>query len=244
MAPRITPLRNPALAFAHRGARAHAPENTIEAFRLALQMGATGLESDVWITGDGIPVLDHDGWASRLRRKAIRSVNRTDLPEHIPTMREFYAMCGTDFDVSLDIKDPAAAEATVDAMDAIAVDLGVDVRPRMWFCHPDFDQLVEWHELWPDINMVHSTRLDRLKHGPERHGAELAEAGIACVNMRQPDWTGGLTTLFHRFGIHCFAWDVQLDRNLAEILDMGVDGLYSDHVDRMMSAHAAAYLKP
>lgn len=207
-------------------------------------MGATGLESDVWVTRDGVAVLDHDGLASRLRRKPISSVNRSDLPSHIPTVREFYAMCGTDFEVSLDIKDADAAEATVEALDAIAVDLDTDVRSRMWFCHPEFEQVVAWRERWPDINMVHSTRLDRLRHGPERHGAELAEAGISCINMRQPDWTGGLVTLFHRFNIHCFAWDVQLDRTLAEVLDMGVDGLYSDHVDRMMAAHAAAYREP
>ena len=36
------------------------PENTIEAFELALRLGASGLESDVWITADGVAVLDAD----------------------------------------------------------------------------------------------------------------------------------------------------------------------------------------
>lgn len=49
------------IGFAHRGARAYAPENTLEAFALALKLGADGLESDVWLTADGVPVLDHDG---------------------------------------------------------------------------------------------------------------------------------------------------------------------------------------
>ena len=49
------------MIFGHRGARAHAPENTLESFALALRLGATGLESDVWLTADGVPVLDHDG---------------------------------------------------------------------------------------------------------------------------------------------------------------------------------------
>src|SRR5262249_9005601 len=40
---RLPSLLDPPIAFAHRGARAHAPENTIEAFRLALRLGATGL---------------------------------------------------------------------------------------------------------------------------------------------------------------------------------------------------------
>ncbi|MQA17795.1 MAG: hypothetical protein GEV09_28165, partial [Pseudonocardiaceae bacterium] len=50
-------MKTPPIAFAHRGARAHAPENTLEAFALALRLGATGLESDVWLTADGEAVL-------------------------------------------------------------------------------------------------------------------------------------------------------------------------------------------
>ncbi len=58
---RLPSLLETPILFAHRGARAHARENTIEAFALALRLGATGLESDVWITADGVAVLDHDG---------------------------------------------------------------------------------------------------------------------------------------------------------------------------------------
>src|SRR5436189_6205813 len=46
-------LIDPPIGFAHRGARAHAPDNTIEAFSLALRLGATGLETDLWLTSDG-----------------------------------------------------------------------------------------------------------------------------------------------------------------------------------------------
>src|SRR4029079_3570744 len=58
---RLPSLLEHPIAFGHRGARAHAPENTLAGFELALKLGATGLESDVWVTADGIPVLDHDG---------------------------------------------------------------------------------------------------------------------------------------------------------------------------------------
>ena len=54
---RLPSLRRPPIAFAHRGARANAPENTLEAFTLAVRLGATGLESDVWLTRDGEAVL-------------------------------------------------------------------------------------------------------------------------------------------------------------------------------------------
>ena len=61
MQQRLPSLLDDPITFAHRGARAYAPENTLEAFELGLRLGATGLESDVWVSADGVPVLDHDG---------------------------------------------------------------------------------------------------------------------------------------------------------------------------------------
>src|SRR5438046_8305807 len=115
MASALPSIRVPPIGFAHRGARASAPENTIEAFVLALRLGASGLDSDVWVTADGVAVLDHDGIiGSRLRRRSIGAVTRADLPPHVPTLADLYATCGTDFELSLDVKDPAAMDATVD----------------------------------------------------------------------------------------------------------------------------------
>lgn len=48
------------LIIAHRGASAHAPENTISAFRLAMESGADGIEFDVRLSRDGVPVVIHD----------------------------------------------------------------------------------------------------------------------------------------------------------------------------------------
>jgi len=53
--------RRPTIGFAHRGARDRAPDNSLEGFSLALELGAGDLEGDVWLTADGLPVLDHDG---------------------------------------------------------------------------------------------------------------------------------------------------------------------------------------
>src|ERR1700730_7938211 len=96
-------LLRPPIGFAHRGARAHAPENTLPAFQLALRLGATGLESDVWLPAAGAAVLDHDGQIGLLRKRPIATFNRSQLPSHIPTLAELYAACGADFELSLDI---------------------------------------------------------------------------------------------------------------------------------------------
>ncbi|HVF15232.1 MAG TPA: glycerophosphodiester phosphodiesterase [Acidimicrobiales bacterium] len=236
----IDSLRHPPIAFAHRGGRAHAPENTLEAFRLALRLGATGLESDVWLTADGIPVLDHDGLvrSGRLGRRSvpIATVPRSALPEHVPTLAQLYSECGTGFELSLDAKDRTAAEAAV----AVARTVAEGAAGRLWICHPDWELLARWRSD-PDfdgVHLVNSTRRNDMRQGAERRAAQLAESGIDAVNLHYSDWTGGLTALFHRFGREAFAWDAQHVRIIRDLVRIGIDGVYSDHVDRLVDALA------
>ncbi len=228
---RLPSLRRPPIGFAHRGARAHAPENTLEAFRLAVRLGASGLESDVWLTADGEAVLDHDGLVRQgLRRRPISAVTRDDLPEHVPTLQELYDDVGPDLELSLDVKDAAAFDRVVDvARSAGALD-------RLGLCHPDWTQVAAWRAACAGVHLVDSTFLGYMPHGPERRAAELAEAGIDAVNLHHTEWSGGLTALFHRFEVLCFGWDAQHERVLDDLLDAGLDAVYSDHVDRMVDA--------
>lgn len=220
------------MTFAHRGARAHAPENTLEAFALALRLGASGLESDVWLTADGVPVLDHDGLIGRVRRRPISQFARAELPPHIPSLAELFEELGTGFELSLDVKDPAAGPVTV----ATAAAADPTMPSRLWLCDDDVDRMVTWREVSPFVRLVCSTRLSRAKQGPERLAAQLRAASIDAVNLHHSEWTGGLTTLFHRFGTLAFGWDAQFDRILDGLFRMGIDGVYSDHVDRMTDA--------
>lgn len=237
MPTRLPALRRPPIGFAHRGARAHAPENTLEAFRLALRLGATGLESDVWLTADGQAVLDHDGVVGgRIRRSPIAAVRRADLPAHIPTLADLYAECGTDFELSLDLKDPAAVAEVI----AVARDAGPDVESRLWLCHPDWRTTASWRALSPTARLVDSTRVKRFDGGPERHVARLAQLGIDAVNLHHREWSGGLVAMVHRFGLFALGWDAQFERVLDELLDIGIDGVFSDHVDRMVVSLARA----
>ena len=236
MPPSLPPLREPPIGFAHRGASAHAPENTIEAFTLAKRLGATGLESDVWRTADGEVVLDHDGVVRiGLRRRPVAGVPRAALPASVPTLGELYDACGTDLEVSLDVKDPAAAEGVV----ATAREAGGDAVGRLWLCSPHWEVAASWRPLDPDVRLVDSTRLRRIKEGPERRAARLAEVGVDALNLHWSDWTGGLTTLLHRFDRFALGWDAQHRRQLDELLSLGIDGVFSDHVDRMVDALAA-----
>lgn len=226
-------LRRPRIAFAHRGARAHAPENTLEAFRLALRLGANGLESDAWLTADGEVVLVHDGHlGGSLRKRPLSTLSRARLPAHVPTLDELYAECGTGFELSLDIKDPAAITGVL----GVARAAGGGAEERLWLCHPDWELLATWRASSDAAKLVDSTRLKAMAQGPERRAAQLRSAGIDAVNLRQDDWSGGLAALFHRFDRYAFGWDAQHERVIRALLAAGLDGVYSDHVDRLVSA--------
>jgi glycerophosphoryl diester phosphodiesterase len=234
VADRLDPDRPP-IGFAHRGARAHAEENTLEAFALACRLGASGLESDAWLTADGEVVLDHDGEIRQgLRKRPIAALRRSALPSHIPTLAELYDRCGTNLPLSVDVKDHAAAPAVV----AVAKAAGGDALGNLYLCSGSWEEAASWRALSDDVKLVDSTRLRRIKEGAERRAATLADVGIDVLNLHVDDWTGGLTALFHRFGIRAFGWDAQYRRQLDALLHAGIDGIYSDHVERMMDAIA------
>jgi len=236
MQQRLPSLLEHPIAFAHRGGRAHAPENTIEAFRLGLKLGATGLESDVWLTADGVPVLEHDGFVRhRFRKVPIGDLRRSQLPDYVPSLTDLIEVCGSEYHLSLDLKARDSAEPVLDVVREAAPDL----LPRLWLCHPVWQQLLPLRSRLDGAHIVDSTRLGRIKEGPERRAAELANEGVHAINMHHSDWNGGLVTLFHRFNVATIAWDLQFEHILRPILRMGIDGVHSDWVDRMMDAYRA-----
>ncbi len=94
------------LILAHRGASAYAPENTMAAFRLAHELGADGIEFDVQLTRDKIPVVIHDdtverttNGAGRVAALTIAEIARLDagawksanyVGEPIPTLAQLF----------------------------------------------------------------------------------------------------------------------------------------------------------
>ena len=233
MQQRLPSLLNEPILFAHRGASAYSPENTLESFALALKLGATGLESDIWATRDGVLVLDHDGVVkSRLRSKPIAEFDRSSLPSHIPSLEQLLQHCGTQYQISLDIKDPVVFET----IEQTVANIDESMLERMWLCHPSSELLMSKRESMLHCKLVDSTRLNKIKEGPERRAANLASSGIEACNMHHTDWNGGLVALFHRFNIVTFGWDMQHESVLENAIRMGLDGVFSDWPDRMIEA--------
>jgi glycerophosphoryl diester phosphodiesterase len=229
----------PPITFAHRGARADRPENTLAAFRFALEAGVTGLETDAWRAADGEVVLVHDAVVrsrraglvpARVRVAAATSDRLARLD--VPRLRDLYGALGADYELSIDLKDPSVGSLVVDVARAHG-DPG-----RLWLCSPGRRALRELRALAPEVRLVHSTSRTRIRESIERHAADLARSTIDAINLHQSEWTRGLVALFHRFDVSAFAWDVQEVRHIRAMLEAGIDGIYCDHVDRLVATVA------
>lgn len=108
------------LIVGHRGASMHAPENTLSAFRLALEMGADGIELDITPSADGVPMVIHDPNLERttngtgdVRQLSAAEIQKYDAGgrhgaefagERVPTLKEVFEAFGTRTRYNLDMK--------------------------------------------------------------------------------------------------------------------------------------------
>src|SRR3954465_13219995 len=87
---------------AHRGASAAAPENTVEAFRLARELGADMVELDARRTADGQVIVHHD--AHLADGRAIVELSRSELPTHVCDLADALDAC-EGMQVNIEIKN-------------------------------------------------------------------------------------------------------------------------------------------
>jgi glycerophosphoryl diester phosphodiesterase len=230
-------MRGVRYAFAHRGGRAHGADNTLSTFARALQDGATGLETDAWLTADGAVVLDHDGVqrAARRRHRPIAEVQRADLPKHIPTLDELYERCGTAFALAIDVRLPRVGDAVID----IARRYGA--LSRLWLVAETHGDIGRWRSLSDDVHLAVSLRLVDRRPGLF---AVAREAGAEAVNMRWPWWSRRLVRRAHDAGLLCFAYDAQRAASIRRCRRLGVDGVFSDSVPLLQSTPDNATADP
>ena len=107
---------NRPLIIGHRGASAVAPENTMAAFREAIAAGSDGIEFDVRLSRDGVPVIIHD---NNLRRTSglphriadLTSSEIEDLKVGVPSLEQLFTLFEeNDLSLYLEMKSDSAAE--------------------------------------------------------------------------------------------------------------------------------------
>lgn len=109
----------------HRGASADAPENTIDAYRLAIDQGADGVELDVRVSTDGVLVLNHNPTLGDGRH--IHEVVRAELPPSMPTLAAALdALAGSLINIELkNLPYEAGFDADATVADMVADQLAV-----------------------------------------------------------------------------------------------------------------------
>ncbi len=217
-------------AFAHRGGRGHGPDNTIPTFTRALADGATALETDAWVTADGIVVLDHDGVhrPGTPDERSITEIARAELADHIPTLADLYESCGTDFDLAIDIKGDGAGRA----IRQVAV--AAEAADRLWLFTPSTTRP-------GDVAPAHggvTVRHQELRNASRRAAliGELKSDGVEVVNARWQFWRRSAVHDVHDAGMLAFAWDVQSSIALWRCKRLRIDGIFSDHMGILRKA--------
>lgn len=243
-------------AFAHRGwhmGHLAGQENTLAAFRYAVDQGFTHLETDVHVTADGVPVIMHDATLDRTTTMTGRvdqlpwrqvSAARVAGSEPVPTFEEVLRECPTAF-FNIDPKSDA------DVVPLLTVVQQADAWNRVAFGSFSDRRLDVIRRLAPAqarislgplaaLRLMSGAALPRLAAQNTRKAAASAWAAQLPLRFRGvPVITPRLVQHAHRRGLEVHAWTIDSPSEMARLLDMGVDGIITDRPDLLQRLLAA-----
>jgi glycerophosphoryl diester phosphodiesterase len=236
----------------HRGASGLAPENTLAAFRLAADLGAHFIETDLQLTRDGRVVILHDGTLrrttdgrGRLAGKTFEQLRKLDAGswfpkrllrrrrtparfagERIPCIEELFELAQErDLGLYLEMKTPCAPGAERAVVAAIRA-AKAEVRSTV-ICF-DLAVLQRVRKLAPElaVGLLFNKRMpDAVARAASvRASAILPHAGRV---------TPRVITEAKRLGMQVVTWTVNDPRKMRKLMAMGVDGIMSDFPERV-----------
>ncbi len=217
-----------AAVIAHRGAGVAARENTLEAFRLAGDLGADWVELDVRRTIDGVAVVHHDAHLADGRR--IGRMQAGELPGYVPSLAEALEACDP-MGVHLEIKnlpddpdydsDNLVAEAVAGL---IAAYLGPERAVVSSF---NVDAVNAVRSVDPSVRTALVCGIVQPSQAVARASAHEMWAVHPFDSMCDP----GFVRRAHDAGLQVNVWTINEAERMAELLAMGVDGLITDVPD-------------
>ena len=229
--------------YGHRGASGYAPENTIEAFRLAAETGADGIELDVQMTRDGELVVAHDETVDRvsdgtgriadLTLKELKKLhfNRTH-PEYtkavIPTLKEVFELLRpTELDINIELKnsliDYPGLEKRVISLAAESFDLD-----RIIFSSFNHASMLRVKAIDPGLvcGLLYEASLIEPWEYARRLGMDALHPHYAEVIT-----PGGNCRKAHEAGIRIHTWTVNSPEMLEAVLREKADILITNYPD-------------
>ena len=228
--------------WAHRGASAYAPENTIEAFELALEMGADGVELDIQLSADDELMVLHDDTIDRTSSGTgkISDMTTWQLKEldfscgmqkyagaRIPTLREVYALlAGTNMLINVELKSEEADYRKL-CKKAIALEREVGMEGRILYSSFNHYALLAIREEDPlaKIGLLYECVMINPQLYAKRVGAD------AIHPSRYTLLVPGVVRRCHRAGIRVHTWTVDDPISIRSMLDKGVDAIITNKPD-------------
>lgn len=233
------------VVYAHRGASGVCPENTMAAFRKAVEMGATGIETDVQMTRDGVLVLLHDEQLDRttsgkglLAQRAWDEVrgldagswfNDTFAGEPVPALAELLELVKeSGIRLNIEIKSGVVLYPEIEAKTIEAVNRH-GVSGQVIFSSFNHYSLMECKRLAPDIPtgiLYMAGLVDPWLYA--RHvGADALHPLFYGV---RPELVAGA----HAAGLAVNPWTVDDPVIIAGLIQSGVDGIITNHPNRVL----------
>jgi glycerophosphoryl diester phosphodiesterase len=241
---------NNIINFAHRGASAVCPENTMAAFRKGLELGATGIETDVQMTKDGGLVIIHDETLNRttsgtgyVKDKTIREILDLDAGswfgpefkgEHLPLLEDLLDLLqGRDTILNIELKNGTFLYPGMEEK-VIAAVRDFNMSDRVVISSFNHYSLAYCHSLAPEIKtgILYVEGLYRPWDYAATLGATALHANHSSV---LPEFVAEAT----KHGIACHPWTVNDPARMKDLVEAGVSGIITDHPDLLAEILAA-----
>ena len=229
----------PWIRIAHRGASGSAPENTIAAFKKAIEIGVDAVELDLHGTADGEVVVIHDAsldrttnQSGRVNQTTLETVQRADaggwfasefVGEPVPTLVEALECIAKKAIAVLEIKDPLIAEAVVAGIrETQTQELTVIIS----FHTPVLETVRSLEPRIPTGWLVGN-------HGnpasPVQLCQQLGQLGSNLLNVNHQLITAEFAYEVQRRGIALWCWTVDDIARMREMKAFGVQGITSNY---------------
>ncbi len=227
----------------HRGASADAPENTLAAFRLALAQGADGVELDVTLSSDGVPVVIHDDTVDRTTNGTGRVATRTLAQlkqldagyatkfggkfagERIPTLAEALAELGQRAFINIELKrDPSPDQGLAQRVVALIHDQQVSERVLLSSVYYANLQRVKALDATLPVGLLYDPS------APARMMRAWLTPGVrAEAHHPHHSLFNAVTRGAYRArGLRVNVWTVNAEADLRRLMRLGVDGIITD----------------
>jgi len=212
------------LNIAHRGFTKNFPDNTLEAFQAAIDLGADGVEFDVHETADNRFIIFHDPKVegkeiAKMTLAGIQGIRLADK-YRIPTLEETLDLCRKQLKMLVEIKQAHSLERLLSLLrkraelkDVVIVSFNRNLILKLAALAPEFRRGILTYRPVEDPTGI------------------TAGAKTDLLLMRLPLATPELVAKIHASNLSVFLWDCAGLREVRKALRLGVDGIISDSPD-------------